>query len=196
MAELIGLNGDKQGKTIALEKELTRFGRASDNDIVLEDGSVSAAHCLIRKESRGYVILDLESSNGTRLNEEDIREKVLTHRDMIAMGNQLFRFVDLEEQVEDRASVKPVVKNESTPPDGKQNSEPEVSPRRGVKSRDEGKKKGAVRQVQANRVAERASTVEDQGPLTLKKPAYTVIGISAIGLMTFMMIVYVHLVMK
>ena len=196
MAELIGLNGCKQGDTIALEKDLTRFGRAPDNDVVLEDGSVSGAHCLIRKESEGYVILDLQSSNGTRVNEQDVQEQVMAHRDMIEMGSQLFRFIDLEDEAKDESSSEPPPKKASSPPPRKKQPAPEPPPRREVKSKDESKKKGPARKVRASNVAQVASASDQQSPLARKSPAYTMIAISAISVMTLVMIVYVHLVMK
>jgi pSer/pThr/pTyr-binding forkhead associated (FHA) protein len=45
-----------------------RIGRAPDNDIVIDDPTVSSAHAELRDEGGRWVVTDLDSTNGTYVN--------------------------------------------------------------------------------------------------------------------------------
>src|SRR5437660_12600492 len=62
------LNGP-QGRVL-LGPAAVAIGRAQDNHLVLHDAKISAHHAEIRQEGRGHNIIDLESTNGTFLNEQ------------------------------------------------------------------------------------------------------------------------------
>lgn len=47
-----------------------RLGRVDGNAIVVEEDAVSARHCELRRSGTGYQIVDLGSTNGTRVNGE------------------------------------------------------------------------------------------------------------------------------
>jgi hypothetical protein len=47
--------------------EGVRLGRGPDNDLVVDDGTLSRAHLLLRPEGDAWTIEDLRSSNGTRV---------------------------------------------------------------------------------------------------------------------------------
>jgi pSer/pThr/pTyr-binding forkhead associated (FHA) protein len=88
-------------QTIALEKEQLRIGRSADADIFLDDKMVSNKHALIEMKSdpgqKGrvdYFIQDLESTNHTYVNGEEIVRHKLVHEDRIRIGKHLFKFVD------------------------------------------------------------------------------------------------------
>ena len=71
-----------------------RIGRASDNDIVVADLSVSRHHAELRRTSRGgYEIVDLDSHNGTYLNGQRITSAPVTETDLIGIGPATFRRV-------------------------------------------------------------------------------------------------------
>ncbi len=57
------------GKTIPLIARIT-MGRAENNDIVLEDTMASRNHAVIQKIKNEYFIKDLNSTNGTLVNNE------------------------------------------------------------------------------------------------------------------------------
>src|SRR5271166_4811392 len=63
-------------------------GRAPSCDIVLEgDQLASRRHALLRSRADGYTVVDLGSSNGTYINDLEIREAVLLHEgDRISIG--------------------------------------------------------------------------------------------------------------
>jgi ABC-type multidrug transport system ATPase subunit len=75
-----------------------RIGRASDNDVVVSDLSVSRYHAELRKSGRGYEIVDLSSHNGTFVNGQWISAAVVTERDIISIGPATFRLVGDELQ--------------------------------------------------------------------------------------------------
>lgn len=65
---------------------VTSVGRARANDIVVDDVAVSSQHCRIRPEQGRLVLYDLESSNGTYVNERRVSRHVLSAGDVIRLG--------------------------------------------------------------------------------------------------------------
>jgi len=73
------------------------IGRIEDNDIVLDDSSVSRKHAKIAKEGGRYRLTDLGSHNGTFLNGELIQSVLLNDGDQIKIGqNRLTFFVQAQ----------------------------------------------------------------------------------------------------
>jgi len=68
------------------------IGRASDADVRLTDTSVSRRHAELRRSGDSWVIVDLGSTNGTRVNGAGVRERRLSDGDTIAVGDATLRF--------------------------------------------------------------------------------------------------------
>jgi pSer/pThr/pTyr-binding forkhead associated (FHA) protein len=74
---------------------ITTIGRDSDNDIVLEEITVSRCHALLLVQPQGVILMDLDSTNGTFVNgapappDEQVR---LTDGDEIRMGRVVVRY--------------------------------------------------------------------------------------------------------
>ncbi len=49
-----------------------RIGRVEGNSIVAEEATVSSRHCELRRSGIGYEIVDLDSTNGTKVNGESL----------------------------------------------------------------------------------------------------------------------------
>ena len=81
-----------------LPTKTLRIGRASDNDVVVSDLSVSRYHAELRKTGRGYEIVDLASHNGTFLNGQWVTAAPVTERDIISIGPATFSLVGDELQ--------------------------------------------------------------------------------------------------
>jgi pSer/pThr/pTyr-binding forkhead associated (FHA) protein len=47
---------------------LVRLGRASENDLVIDDGTLSRQHLVLTRDASGWSVADAGSSNGTKLN--------------------------------------------------------------------------------------------------------------------------------
>jgi hypothetical protein len=78
---LRGRQGDYQ-----LTEAVTVIGRSRRCGIVLTDPNVSRQHAEIRKQDDGFMLLDLGSTNGTRVNRRDVKQVVLQHGDRIELG--------------------------------------------------------------------------------------------------------------
>jgi len=72
--------------TYELVQEYTHLGRAPGNEIVLPYPSISSRHCIFIISGPDIVLRDLNSSNGTLVNDETISEAVLRPGDTIHVG--------------------------------------------------------------------------------------------------------------
>lgn len=88
MARLIIRKGSEERIVQATDDEIT-IGRADDNLIVLDDKKVSRNHCAIKRTDKGYVVVDLESRNGVRVNKVKTKEKLLADGDQILVGDHV-----------------------------------------------------------------------------------------------------------
>jgi Protein of unknown function (DUF3662)/FHA domain len=80
------------GDRIVLGAETLTIGRLPSCDIPVPDPNVSRKHAEIRPSGAGYVVVDLGSTNGTRVNGATINERKLTDGDVIAVGTTRLRF--------------------------------------------------------------------------------------------------------
>lgn len=86
---------DAGGKEHRLEGTVSTIGRGVENDIVIVSKRVSREHARIRREGRKVFLEDLESTNGTFLNEQRVQNPVvLRDGDRILVGDMVFLFHD------------------------------------------------------------------------------------------------------
>ena len=84
---LVVTAGARLGNVFRLSRGSTiSVGRARANDIVLDDVAVSSQHCRIRPEDDRFVVHDLDSTNGTRVNDRSVKKHVLAEGDVIQIG--------------------------------------------------------------------------------------------------------------
>ena len=69
-----------------IEKETFTIGRSTDNNLTLSDKSVSRHHTEIKKTKEGYLLTDLGSYNGTKVNGKLTQSVLLKHDDKIKIG--------------------------------------------------------------------------------------------------------------
>ena len=70
-----------------------KMGRSTDNDIQMADGQASRHHAEIRYDNGRHQIIDLNSTNGTLVNDNRIASaQALSHGDIITIGNTEFRY--------------------------------------------------------------------------------------------------------
>jgi SARP family transcriptional regulator, regulator of embCAB operon len=84
---------DKTGRQYRLNDAPIRIGRSTDNDIVLDDTDVSRRHAVIIDTGTGFVITDLQSTNGVEVQRKRIRTSApLTDGDHIRICSYQFIF--------------------------------------------------------------------------------------------------------
>ncbi len=79
-------------KEFILNRDSTRIGREKDNDIILDDRAVSKYHARILSKKNTHLLHDLNSTNGTKVNDEYIEKHVLEDGDLIEIGILKFSF--------------------------------------------------------------------------------------------------------
>ena len=82
---LLVLKGPGAGARYLLDTNQTKIGRDTNNDIHLDDITVSRSHAMISKNS-GYSIKDLGSLNGTYINAISMKESNIKVGDEIQIG--------------------------------------------------------------------------------------------------------------
>ena len=83
---LLVLKGAGVGGRYLLDAMETKVGRDINNEICLDDITVSRSHALITKSNGQYFIKDLGSLNGTYLNAISVRDTAITAGDEIQIG--------------------------------------------------------------------------------------------------------------
>jgi len=96
-ASLVVLAGWEIGREVELTGPQHVLGRAGTADTRINSQSVSREHARIVRVREGaeeqFMLIDLKSSNGTRVNNELVESVNLANGDKIQMGEVLFRFV-------------------------------------------------------------------------------------------------------
>jgi adenylate cyclase len=87
---------ETEGRTqvVTLSKEIASIGRANDNDIVLNDFSVSRRHAFLKKENGAWYLYDNQSTNGVRVNDKPVPKAAVNDGDRALIGTFLLRFRD------------------------------------------------------------------------------------------------------
>jgi adenylate cyclase len=77
---------DGRGYSLQIKKEKITIGRSPDNNLILSEESISRHHAEIKEMKDGYLLTDLGSYNGTKVNEKSIQSVLLKHNDKIKIG--------------------------------------------------------------------------------------------------------------
>jgi FHA domain-containing protein len=75
-----------EGRRTVLSGDLVVVGRSRDCDLVIDDPNVSRRHAEVRREDGGWVIADLGSTNGLKVNGRRVAEATLQPGDEISLG--------------------------------------------------------------------------------------------------------------
>ena len=87
MAVLIGMSSTVKGRKFELNQDEIFVGRNHQNQVSIEDTSISGRHCSIVRDDHRYTLVDLGSTNGTRLNGTSVVKAALKPKDIIQVGN-------------------------------------------------------------------------------------------------------------
>lgn len=101
MAVLVQLSDGVATNKFPISKDRLSLGRAPSNDVYIDDPMVSSRHALIKVETdpndeseRVFYIRDLNSTNGTFVNEQRVEFQRLNNEDVIRCGLHDFKFLD------------------------------------------------------------------------------------------------------
>jgi pSer/pThr/pTyr-binding forkhead associated (FHA) protein len=92
--ELQAVKGNDAGRTYDLRtKAMFILGRGVATDITVWDIRCSRVHCRIDRDAEGYLITDLNASNGTYVNGQKIESHRLVSGDEIKIGSTVLQYV-------------------------------------------------------------------------------------------------------
>jgi pSer/pThr/pTyr-binding forkhead associated (FHA) protein len=98
MAKLILKFKDATLQEIPISKPVITIGRVDKNDIKIENLAVSRQHAKIIQDGERYILEDLNSLNGTFVNEKRVMKGILRNKDEILVGKHTLVFIDEEEK--------------------------------------------------------------------------------------------------
>ena len=101
---LAAISGKLKGSIFTINEETFVIGRETAANVCIADASVSRRHTKIEKNDNGFVITDLESLNGTFVNDLPVKSRVLQHGDRIRIGDSQFIFLTEEGDLASRSS--------------------------------------------------------------------------------------------
>lgn len=101
---LAAISGKLKGAIFAINEEPLVIGRETAADLCIADASVSRRHSMIEKKENGFVITDLESLNGTFVNDLPVKSRLLEHGDRVRIGDSQFLFLTHDADVMSKSS--------------------------------------------------------------------------------------------
>lgn len=90
---LTAISGRLKGSVFNIEDLPVVIGRETAATLCIADASVSRRHSQIEKEAEGLVIEDLDSLNGTFVNDVPVKRRTLQHGDRVRIGDSQFIFL-------------------------------------------------------------------------------------------------------
>lgn len=108
------LQGADRGRVYRdLETPIT-IGREEGNTIQLNDERVSRCHLKIQRDNERFVLTDLDSTNGTKVNGQESQLRILRFGDVVSVGRSLLRVGSEEEIAMRMASLQPPAEGDRT----------------------------------------------------------------------------------
>src|SRR5690349_23650339 len=101
---LAAVSGKLKGAVFAVGDEALVIGRDTAAGLCIADASVSRRHSRIEKNETGFVITDLESLNGTFVNDVPVKTRPLEHGDRVRIGNSQFLFLTHDDDAMSKSS--------------------------------------------------------------------------------------------
>jgi Nif-specific regulatory protein len=100
---LVAISGPLQGKEFALTED-TSIGRDPTNTLFINEQWISREHCVIKTKVDRFKIVDLDSHNGTFVNDVPVKERALEHGDRIQIASSQFIFLTREDDAQETPS--------------------------------------------------------------------------------------------
>ena len=93
MAKIFFIEGTRGNTEIDVPDDIELvIGRGPECVLILEDAGISTTHARLTMEGGSWIITDLDSSNGTYVNDEEISTSTLEHGDEVIVGASTFLF--------------------------------------------------------------------------------------------------------
>ncbi len=86
MASLLLKTEGLGGRVLELKLGVNRFGRGADNDFQIPHPTVSTQHCEVLLSGEKIIVRDCDSTNGTYLDDEPVREEVMRPGQILRLG--------------------------------------------------------------------------------------------------------------
>ena len=116
----------------ALDRKSVTLGRGSENDIVIDCGSISVRHAVMERVKGGYQLRDLGSTNGTKLDGKTQEIVELFDGAPVKIGDVEFGFTLTPEEISEMAKEGPIessiVKEEETEAPKRKRQAPQTRP--------------------------------------------------------------------
>jgi len=90
---LVMIYGPTLGRRFPLENEFLTIGRGGDNDMVIDMDNVSRGHAKVAKRDDGIYVEDLASTNGTYVNDIEVKSDRLRNGDLLKIGGAILKFI-------------------------------------------------------------------------------------------------------
>jgi len=90
---LVEIYGANLGRRIVLDHSPTHIGRGIDADVPIGSDAVSRRHAMLEHRETGWVVIDLDSTNGTWVNDLSVTEAMLASGDNIQVGDTIFKYL-------------------------------------------------------------------------------------------------------
>ncbi len=107
--KLVVTKGAQRGTEFVIGGDVIRVGKAPENDLVIADETVSRVHFEIVRDGKGYLVRDLNSTNGTFLDGAEIKEAYIRAGSVVGAGAIELKFTPFEERIEILPSEKEVL---------------------------------------------------------------------------------------
>ena len=86
MAWLVVTRGPSEGKSIQLKEGGNTIGRSLENDLQIDDSTVSRSHAMVFAKDEEFTLVDLGSTGGTRIGDHRISGRQLRGESIITVG--------------------------------------------------------------------------------------------------------------
>jgi len=96
---LVAIAGKFQGTVLSITDSPAIIGRESAATLCLPDASVSRKHSQIERDGEEFIVTDLNSLNGTFVNDVPVKRRTLAHGDRVRIGNSQFLFLRHDDDV-------------------------------------------------------------------------------------------------
>jgi pSer/pThr/pTyr-binding forkhead associated (FHA) protein/tetratricopeptide (TPR) repeat protein len=96
-SKLVVVTTPLAGQEFSLDRASLVVGRTGENDIVLNHKSISRHHAKVIRDGERYVVVDLESANGVRVNGAEYERIELHPGDIVELGHVKLRFTTADD---------------------------------------------------------------------------------------------------